>query len=127
MKIVKIDGSQMEPDVLLDPANGIIEFSGYSSPNDARETFQPVIDWLEDYKQDPQQKTRVDFKLKYFNTATSKVLIPLLEAILDIEKNEGKEVELNWYYEVYDEDMEESAEDFEEIINHKINKYSYNP
>lgn len=127
METIHITGSNMEPTIYLDPEKGVLEFTGYSSPDDVTESYQPVFDWLEEYMQAPKDKTTLNINMKYYNTATSKMFLTIMEEVLELEEQEGKTVEMNWYYEELDEDMEEAVEDYEEILEHDINKISYNP
>jgi hypothetical protein len=53
-------------------------------------------------------------KLEYFNTSSSKCILDLFKKL---ERLDGTEVSINWYFEEDDEDMEEAGEDYQAIIN----------
>ena len=70
MEALDIRATNDTPKVLLDPENDIFEISGRSLPEDVVSFYQPVIDWLEDYKDALNDYTEFVFKYIYFNTAT---------------------------------------------------------
>lgn len=126
MKQLHIQGSRMDPRAQLDPEKGLIELSGYSSPDDTTSAYAPILNWIEAYKNAPREKTVLTFKMRYYNTATSKMFLNIMQSVLEIEQMPGYEVEINWYFDEEDEDMEEAAEDFEDILEHQFNKIAYN-
>ena len=96
---------------MLDKGNGIFEISGRSLPEDTAEFYQPILEWLEVYAQNHNDKTEFVFKLEYFNTASSKLILDVLSALEDID---GTSV--LWYFREDDEDMEEAGEEFSELV-----------
>jgi hypothetical protein len=111
MQILNLEGTEDTPKIILDKNNGIFEISGRSLPEDSAEFFQPVLDWLDEYKEAPNDSTEFMFKLEYFNTASSKLILDILSNLEDIE---GTTV--IWYYHEDDEDMEEAGEEFSELV-----------
>jgi hypothetical protein len=115
MESIKIDGSPKTPEVNFDYQSGLIEIKGRSIPENSIEFYKPMIDWLEEYTNNPQDKTTVQIQLEYFNTSSSKCILDVFKKLEGISKN-GKEIEINWYYEEDDEDMLEAGEDYQSII-----------
>ena len=111
MEVLLLEGTEDTPKVLLDKSNGIFEISGRSLPEDSAEFFQPVLDWINDYSLDPNETTDFTFKLEYFNTASSKLILDVLSALEDIEG-----AKIIWYFHEDDEDMEEAGEEFSELV-----------
>ena len=111
-----IDGSSITPKIDFNPSSEQFELSGKSIPEDSVGFYNPVIDWLHEYAKTPHFRTTFSFKLEYFNTSSSKVLLDILYIL---EKISG--VVVNWYYDEEDEDMEESAMDFNEVVEYEIN------
>jgi hypothetical protein len=112
MEIINLEGTEDTPKILLDKGNGIFEISGRSLPEDSAEFYQPVLDWIDTYKQDPNAETLFTFKLEYFNTASSKLILDVLSALEDIEGTT-----IHWYFHEDDEDMEEAGEEFSELVD----------
>lgn len=111
MQIISLEKTEDTPGVLLDKKNGIFEVSGRSLPEDAAEFYQPILDWLEAYTQDSNPETQFVFKMEYFNTASSKLLLDVLSKLEDIEN-----VSVTWYFDEEDEDMQEAGEEFSELV-----------
>ena len=78
METIKILGTDDTPHVILDPDNEIFEISGRSLPEDVTAFYEPVLTWLDEYAQNPNSKTVFTFRLVYFNTASSKLLLDIL-------------------------------------------------
>ncbi|MFO8066829.1 MAG: DUF1987 domain-containing protein [Bacteroidales bacterium] len=124
MDVIKIKGTDDTPNVILDAENNIIEFSGRSLPEDVVTFYAPVIQWIEEYAKNPNAKTNVIFRLEYFNTASSKILLDILLKFEDI-MNEGHEIVIQWYYQEDDEDMQEAGEEYSEIVDIPFEMFSY--
>lgn len=120
MDIIKLVGTDDTPGVILDKENNKFEFSGRSMPEDVVAFFQPVLDWLDEYAEDPNPKTVFDFRMHYFNTASSKIIMDILLKLEEM-KDDGNDVEVNWYYPEADEDMKEAGEEYAEIAEIPFN------
>jgi hypothetical protein len=116
MEALDIRATNDTPKVLLDPENNIFEISGRSLPEDVVSFYQPVLDWLDEYKSEPLGSMEFVFKYVYFNTATSKLVMDILIRLEEI-KNAGKEVQVMWFYEQDDEDMLDLGEEFSENVD----------
>ncbi|MFO8236137.1 MAG: DUF1987 domain-containing protein [Bacteroidales bacterium] len=115
MESISIEGTTKTPTVNLNPKTGTIEIKGRSIPENSIEFYRPVVEWLEEYADDPQKKTTVNVQLEYFNTSSSKCILDIFKKLETIKKARN-EVVINWYYEEDDEDMLEAGEDYESII-----------
>ncbi len=112
---INIEGTPKTPSVKFDSHKGIIEIKGRSIPENSIEFYKPLVDWLEEYKKSPLEKTIVNIQLEYFNTSSSKCILDVFKKLESIHKAKN-DVEVNWYYEEDDEDMLEAGEDYESII-----------
>ncbi len=115
MKSIDIEGTSKTPTVNLNAENGVVEIKGRSIPENSVEFYKPLVDWLEEYKKSPVEKTTVNIQLEYFNTSSSKCILDVFKKLEDINKGDA-EVVINWHYEEDDEDMLEAGEDYESII-----------
>ncbi len=116
MKPLKLLETSDSPEVTLDKDRGRFEFYGKIMPENPKEFFEPILEWLREYQNQAINETNAIFKLDYFNTAASKKLLEILSILQAIHKS-GKNVTINWYYHSIDEDMLESGETFSEIIH----------
>jgi hypothetical protein len=110
MEKIVIPRSKSSPEVIMDYDNGLMEIIGESYPENSLGFYKPVYDWLNKCIQDKIQ-LKVNFKLNYFNTSSSKCVIDILDSLDKYFVNAGK-VEINWYYEEDDDDMKETGEEF---------------
>lgn len=120
MEKISIDGSQKLPTVNFDPDKGLIEIRGKSIPENPKDFYQPLIDWVEEYSGNPNKITTVNIKLEYFNTSSSKWILNIFKRIVPIYKD-GNDVVINWYYDENDEDIYESGEDYQSIVKIPFN------
>ena len=107
------------PEIECKFEEGKLFISGRSIPENSIEFYKPLFDWLDRYITEPRDHTEVNVKLEYFNTSSSKCLVEVFRRLEKIHRQENNtsNVKINWYYEEDDEDMEESGEDFKEIIS----------
>jgi len=112
MEILNLEGTEDTPKILLDKNNGIFEISGRSLPEDSTEFYNPILEWLDTYSKSPNPSTDFDFKLEYFNTASSKLILDVLSKLEEIPG-----IKVNWYFHEDDEDMEEAGEEFSELVD----------
>ncbi|MGM0597585.1 MAG: DUF1987 domain-containing protein [Myxococcota bacterium] len=120
---VYIKGNIKVPEVYLDKNKGIIQFRGRALPENAKELFIPIFNWIEMYLKTPNSTTRLIFNLEYFNTSSSKMLTEIIKKLKKLGP-QGKKLIVEWHYPEDDEDVLESGEAFEEIT--KIN-FKYCP
>lgn len=111
MNALNLEATQDTPHISLDKGSGKFEVSGRSLPEDVIEFYTPVIEWLQGYAKAPNAKTVFMFKLDYFNTASSKLILELLKTLTGIN---GAQVE--WYYEEGDEDVLDAGKEFSEQV-----------
>ena len=123
---IKIQGTDDTPKVILDPNTDspIFEISGRSLPEDVVAFYEPILEWLDEYAQGPMEKTIFDFKLDYFNTASSKLLLDVLLKLEDMY-DDGNDVLVRWHYPEDDEDMEEAGEEYADIVEVPFEQVSY--
>ena len=112
MKPLLIPGTSTTPTVTLDADKGIFEISGRSVADNPSEVYLPVMQWLTGYGRDPKSTTLFAFKLEYFNTASSKVLLDIISALSFI-----RNTKVLWYHQEDDEDMKDAGEEFFELVN----------
>lgn len=115
MEALKIELTDETPQVILDPENNVFEFSGKSLPEDVITFYKPVLSWLETYGQAPKAATRVDFKMIYFNTASSKMILDILFKLEELNSS-GTSVSVRWFFQPEDDDMKEAGEEYGDLV-----------
>jgi len=117
MENIHLEGTPRTPYVHFDSEKGVLEVSGRSIPENSIGFYKPLFDWLDEYIADkPQQTTKMQFNLEYFNTASSKCILDILRKLENLQNDSG-EVVVEWHYDEGDEDMKESGEDFKSLID----------
>ncbi len=119
MQEKKIPPTKNSPEINLSP-NGVIKIKGRSISENVTEFFKPVSAWVDEYINDPAELTCIDVRLEYFNSASAKIFIQILQKLTYI-KLKNKKVIFNWYYEDGDEDILERGEYFSSVLDFPFN------
>jgi hypothetical protein len=124
METIKIQGTEDTPKVILDKDSELLEISGRSLPEDVASFYDPILNWLDEYADAPNAKTIFNFKLVYFNTASSKLLLDVLMKLEEIHEA-GNDVVIRWHFPEDDEDMEEAGEEYADIVDVPFEQVPY--
>lgn len=108
MKPLKIEAAIDTPEILFDPVTNIFSISGISHPENAKEFYEEILDWLDEFYQEVKekqgQKIVVDLNFKYINSSSYKYLREVMKKVSNIKQN-GIQVEVIWNYHEEDEDL----------------------
>lgn len=104
------------PYVMLDATSGYCMISGKSYPPDVSKFFDPVLNWLDFLKGSGLKELTFNFKLDYYNTASSKIMLDMLYKLEEFMQ-EGAEIIVNWYYPDDDEELLDAGEEFERVVD----------
>ena len=104
------------PGVFLDHETGKLKIYGQSCPINADEFYAPIMEWFDNYLENPQKSTVLEISLSYFNTVSAKIIMIILKKMETLSEK-GKKVKIRWFYHKHDEDLQDAGEDFETIID----------
>ena len=124
MEPLLIKAKYKTPEVVLDAANNVLEISGKSMPENIFAFYNPVLEWLESYCNNPNPVTIMVIKLSYFNSATKKMILVILRKLEKI-KEKGKKVSVKWCYSEDQGDMLEEGEEYADLVNVPFEYESY--
>lgn len=124
MELLNIEATDETPKIILDPGSNIFEFSGKSLPEDVSTFYGPVLDWLDGYAESANHKAVFDFKLVYFNTASSKLILDILFKLEEIHEKDI-DISIVWHHQEEDEDMEEAGEEYADLVEVPFELKSY--
>jgi hypothetical protein len=124
MEAIKIIGTEDTPSIILDAGENNFQILGRSLPEDAGKFYNPIISWMKDYSLSPNATSVFNFKLTYFNTSSSKMLLDIL-LMLEEMKSKGKDVTVKWYYPEEDEDMQEAGIEYADIVDVPFEQIPY--
>jgi len=116
MKTIIIPEGTTTPGFSLKPQENEIMLWGQACPEDAYDFYEPIINKLKEYFATKPQKVNFIFNISYYNTASSKIIVSILQ-MLDNLKKQGSDVKIIWFYDPDDEDMMIAGEDFSEIVD----------
>ncbi len=106
---------ELTPSVLLSKDKGIFNIKGRSINEYPEEFYNPIIEWVENYADNPNENTVIEFNLEYFNTPSAPYIKKVIEQLQKV-RSQGKNLEVKWFYEVDDEDMLEIGNNFANIL-----------
>ena len=102
---LNISATPDKPEVHLDPQQNIFEISGKSLPEDAKSFYDSIIEWFEDYANQPNDLTVFKLKLNYFNSSSARKIVELLSVLEKIK------------YKAYDDIMKERGEEVKMVLD----------
>jgi hypothetical protein len=124
MDVIKIQGTDDTPSVILDAASGTFEIAGRSLPEDVSSFYGPILAWLTQFAAEGTGKIVFNFKLSYFNTASSKLILDIMMKLEDMKKA-GKDVLIRWNYPDDDEDMQDAGQEYADIVDVDFEQIPY--
>jgi len=126
MKDLAILATKNTPNILYDKKRGILSIRGVCHPENVKDTFLPVFQWIDELNaQDnflPDGIFRVHFFFRYLNSASLKHVAMFLQKLNLLAMN-GIPVEVEWQYEEDDEDMKETCQELFSFLDLKL-KYT---
>jgi hypothetical protein len=125
METLFIKGTEDTPTVEFNYNSGIFSIFGRSLPEDVSSFYKPAIDWLQDFSTKPKDGSNFEFKLEYFNTASSKILLDILLKLEEIASESGVSFKISWYSQESDTDMLEAGEEYADIVELPFEYISY--
>jgi hypothetical protein len=118
MENLFIKETKSTPRIELDAERHIHNIIGESYPENTKEFYTPVMNWLKRYLSKIDNETEVifNFEIIYFNSSSSKALMDIFYIIDDVVSEEGKNIIINWIFIEENEAAEEYGEEFAEDL-----------
>lgn len=114
MERLVIKGTATTPEINFNAENGELLIKGMSRPEDVLSFYKPVFEWIAEYLNNPQECTTLNFKLKYHNSASAKIVCRIINQFDPLFKS-GKKVQVKWFYAEADDDILEAGEDYKSL------------
>lgn len=112
--------SHTTPNIDFNPENELLEITGNSTLINAREVFEELYRALRNFQKSIYPKLHVNIQLEYFNTSTYKCLLEIMIYLKEM-KITGKNIIVNWHYNLEDEDALEQGEDIAQLSGMSLN------
>ncbi len=125
MKRLELISSVHTPHIILDADKRKFLIEGKSFPEDSKQFYQPVLDWLNEYKKEKPKRIEFHSNLVYLSSS-SIISVKQIFLILIAFQKEGIEVEVVWHYDEDDDDIKKTGEDYMKLTNLKFT-FKVNP
>ncbi len=109
-----IDKTTKTPQIILDPDSGTYEVSGRSLPENVVKTYEPVLQWIDQNLGKIKDPIVFTFKVDYLNSASAKMISLILIKLEEYYKS-GSAIEIKWYYNYDDDDIQSEGEIYAKI------------
>lgn len=116
MEPLIIAATDESPGVSFDQDLGKFLIFGKSFPEDVKRFFDPILFWLEEYAKSPNKETNFEFRLEYYNSATSTMILDILYLLERIAEVEEKKVKVIWHYLELDDDMLDTGKEYADMV-----------
>lgn len=125
MKTISIEGTAVTPRVYFDPDKRLLEICGYSRPENARDFYDQLLDWIVEYKdfllKKLEKDTKLDpisfkFKLIYFNSSSAKFVYDIVMLLHEMQ-NSNIPLKIYWYFDEDDDELKEAGEELSDMAN----------
>lgn len=116
MHRITIEPTPVTPAVDFNADSGTLSISGRSLPEDVKSFYIPLVQWIDEYIKTPNPTTTLLLSFDYFNTASSKMLLIILNKFKELQRS-GHQVQVIWQYPSDDVELENAGQDFAELLN----------
>jgi len=125
MKSLHINGTAVSPTVDFNIENRILEISGYSRPENVRDFYFPLIQWLDDLNSFQSNNRSLNislepysfkFKFIYFNSSSAKFIYDMI-ILLNTFQKDGFPINIYWYYDADDDELREAGEELSDMAS----------
>lgn len=110
MKDLFVESSRYTPYIFSNHNQGVLDICGESYMEHPIEFYEPVISWVHHFFKRSQTFLKLNFRLKYFNTGSSRAFHELFSTL----EKKANLTEINWHVEPDDSDILMEGESFQE-------------
>jgi hypothetical protein len=125
MESLHVNGTVVSPTVDFNIETRVLEISGYSRPENVRDFYFPLIQWLDDLNRYLLSGKSMDiaiepftfkFKFVYFNSSSAKFIYDIIILLNSFQKD-GFPLNIYWYYDEDDDELREAGEELSDMAN----------
>lgn len=120
MKDLLIERTYSTPAVHFDARTGSLKIEGRSIPENPSAFYDPLEKWVNEYFNTTNGSMKLDIKLDYINSGSSKAILTFLKNI-KIHCENGKNCQINWHFEEDDESIRDLGRHFKSILKISFN------
>jgi len=115
MKNIALSSTSSTPSILFTPSEGKLEIRGRSIPENSIEFYKELLDYIDEYIDNPHKTTEVVIQLEYYNSSSAVCILNLLRKLKQLTKK-GHQVSIEWLYEEEDEDTYNAGKNFQGVL-----------
>jgi len=113
----EIQATPRTPYLMLNTDAYRIVLEGESYPEDTKKFYEEPMSTVHKYLgMDHSENVVCQFKLKYFNSSSAKVLLDLF-LVIEEAAERGNKLTIEWHFTEDDDNMRELGEEFSEELN----------
>ena len=125
MKSFQKTGNTVSPAVDFNLETRVLEISGYSRPENVRDFYLPIIQWLDELNAIQMNNRSMNisvepfifkFKFIYFNSSSAKFIYDIIILLNGFQKD-GFPIKIYWYYDADDDELREAGEELSDMAN----------
>jgi len=125
MQSLYISPTKNTPEINFSPEENIFYIKGTSSPEDVRDMYYPVIEWIRIFVDDIifgegavytiEKPLKLQIDLEYFNSSSAKFLYDIFN---DLKRLNASQIPylVEWLYEEQDTDMLDAGQDIALLV-----------
>ncbi|MDT8413033.1 MAG: DUF1987 domain-containing protein [Vicingaceae bacterium] len=111
-----IEGTINTPKIDFDASTNLLKIWGRSIPEHPINFYTPIEKWIDAYLASFPETITLEIYLDYLNTHSTECMYILLKKLADYQLTSLKNVNVIWFYDEDDEDMESMGEDLSDIV-----------
>lgn len=115
MESINIEETAITPEIKFNSQTGFFSLKGRSIPENPKEFYSQIIEWLIEYYKSPNEITEFWFEMEYVNSGSSRFILEILRRVKQY-RDEGSNTVIKWLYEEDDESIQGLGEYYRDLI-----------
>lgn len=115
MESIHLKETAITPEIKFDAQTGILLVKGRSIPENPKDFYSALIDWVCDYYKSPNDITEFWFEMEYVNSGSSRFILEILRRVKNF-RDDGSNTVVKWLYEEDDESIQGLGEYYRDLI-----------
>jgi hypothetical protein len=116
MKNYLVNADKKTPEIAF-LSTGDFMITGSSRPEDARQFYKPINDWVEEFGKTKPQRVTFTLDLDYINSASTRMILDILKHLKSF-LSDPKNFKVVWIHEKNDFDAIDQGRVFEKSLGH---------
>ncbi len=110
----ELEETNNTPHIVFDSVANNFVVEGKSFPEDSKEFYRRVIEWMDQYKAEKPAALTLSFNLFYLSSSSIISVKQLLLKLLEIQQA-GTKISVVWNYDHDDDDIKKTGEDYQQL------------